>query len=81
MNEAFASVALASATELGIDLDRVNINGGAIAVGHPVGLSGARLVLHLALELGRMGGSRVGAAALCGGGGMGDVLILRVGGN
>jgi predicted dinucleotide-binding enzyme len=70
-----------AAQELGIHLDRVNINGGAIAVDHPVGMSGARLVLHLALELGRMGGSRLGAAALCGGGGMGDAIILRVGGN
>ena len=79
MNEAFASVAIASARELGLDHAKVNVNGGAVAVGHPVGMSGARLVLDLALELGRMGGSRVGAAALCGGGGQGDALILRVG--
>jgi acetyl-CoA C-acetyltransferase len=79
MNEAFASVALASAAELGVDTAKVNINGGAIAVGHPVGMSGARLVLDLALELGRMGGPRTGVAALCGGGGQGDALIIRVG--
>ena len=77
INEAFAAVGLASAKELGIDLDKVNVNGGAIAVGHPIGMSGARLALHLALELGRRGGG-VGAAALCGGGGQGDALIVRV---
>jgi acetyl-CoA C-acetyltransferase len=79
MNEAFASVALASMADLGVDASKVNINGGAIAVGHPVGASGARLVLDLALELGRLGGARVGAAGLCGGGGQGDALIIRVG--
>jgi acetyl-CoA C-acetyltransferase len=79
MNEAFASVALASAAELGVDAAKVNVNGGAIAVGHPVGMSGARLVLSLGLELGRRGGKRIGVAALCGGGGQGDALILRVG--
>jgi acetyl-CoA C-acetyltransferase len=77
INEAFAAVGLASAAELGIDLDRVNVNGGAIAVGHPIGMSGARLVLTLALELKRRGGG-IGAAALCGGGGQGDALIVRV---
>ena len=77
INEAFAAVGLASTQELGVDADRVNVNGGAIAVGHPIGMSGARLVLHLALELGRRGGG-VGAAALCGGGGQGDALIIRV---
>ncbi|HEX5428800.1 MAG TPA: acetyl-CoA C-acetyltransferase [Pedococcus sp.] len=77
INEAFAAVGLASAKELGIDLDKVNVNGGAIALGHPIGMSGARLALHLALELGRRGGG-VGAAALCGGGGQGDALIVRV---
>ena len=77
INEAFASVALASTKDLGIDLDKVNVNGGAIATGHPIGMSGARLVLHLALELKRRGGG-VGAAALCGGGGQGDALVLRV---
>ena len=77
INEAFAAVGLASTVALGIDADRVNVNGGAIAIGHPIGMSGARLVLHLALELKRRGGG-IGAAALCGGGGQGDALILRV---
>ena len=77
INEAFAAVGLASAKELGIDLEKVNVNGGAIALGHPVGMSGARIALHLALELQRRGGG-VGAAALCGGGGQGDALIVRV---
>ncbi len=77
INEAFAAVGLASTRALGIDADRVNVNGGAIAVGHPIGMSGARIVLHLALELRRRGGG-VGAAALCGGGGQGDAVILRV---
>ncbi len=76
-NEAFAAVGIASARELGLADDKVNVNGGAIALGHPVGMSGARLVLHLALELKRRGGG-VGAAALCGGGGQGDALIVRV---
>jgi acetyl-CoA C-acetyltransferase len=76
INEAFAAVGIASTRELGLDEDRVNVNGGAIAVGHPIGMSGARLVLHLALELQRRGGG-TGAAALCGGGGQGDALILR----
>ena len=77
INEAFAAVGIASARELGIDEDNVNVNGGAIALGHPIGMSGARIVLHLALELQRRGGG-VGAAALCGGGGQGDALIVRV---
>ncbi len=77
INEAFASVGLATVKELGVDLDRVNVNGGAIAMGHPIGMSGARLVLHLALELARRGGG-VGAAGLCGGGGQGDALVVRV---
>jgi acetyl-CoA C-acetyltransferase len=77
INEAFAAVGIASARELGISEDRVNVNGGAIAVGHPIGMSGARIVLHLALELKRRGGG-TGAAALCGGGGQGDALIVRV---
>ena len=76
-NEAFAAVGIQSTRELGIDPDKVNVNGGAIALGHPVGMSGARIVLHLALELKRRGGG-VGAAALCGGGGQGDALIIRV---
>ncbi len=77
INEAFAAVGIASARELNVDLDKVNVNGGAIALGHPIGMSGARLVLHLALELQRRGGG-TGAAALCGGGGQGDALIVRV---
>ena len=77
INEAFAAVGIASMRELGIAEDRVNVNGGAIAIGHPLGMSGARIALHLALELARRGGG-VGAAALCGGGGQGDALILRV---
>ncbi|WP_052077863.1 acetyl-CoA C-acetyltransferase [Rhodococcoides fascians] len=77
INEAFAAVGIASTRELGIDEDKVNVNGGAIAIGHPLGMSGARIVLHLALELQRRGGG-VGAAALCGGGGQGDALIVRV---
>ncbi len=77
LNEAFAAVGIASARELGISEDIVNVNGGAIALGHPIGMSGARIVLHLALELQRRGGG-VGAAALCGGGGQGDALIVRV---
>jgi acetyl-CoA C-acetyltransferase len=80
INEAFAAVALASSRELGLDPEKVNVNGGAIAVGHPIGMSGARIALHLALELRRRGGG-VGVAALCGGGGQGDALILRVAGN
>lgn len=77
INEAFAAVGIASTRELGLDADKVNVNGGAIAVGHPLGMSGARIALHLALELQRRGGG-VGAAALCGGGGQGDALIIRV---
>jgi acetyl-CoA C-acetyltransferase len=77
INEAFAGVSLASSRELGVPADRLNVNGGAIALGHPVGMSGARVVLTLALELARRGGG-TGAAALCGGGGQGDALILRV---
>ncbi|NLS11134.1 acetyl-CoA C-acetyltransferase [Nesterenkonia sp. MY13] len=77
INEAFAAVGIASARSLGISDEKVNVNGGAIALGHPIGASGARLVLHLALELGRRGGG-TGAASLCGGGGQGDALILKV---
>ena len=76
-NEAFAAVAIVSTKELGIDPEKVNPNGGAIALGHPIGMSGARVVLDVALELRRRGGG-VGAAALCGGGGQGDALILHV---
>ncbi|MBU7596348.1 acetyl-CoA C-acetyltransferase [Streptomyces sp. P38-E01] len=77
INEAFAAVAHQSTKDLGVSEDRVNVNGGAIALGHPIGMSGARLVLHLALELKRRGGG-LGAAALCGGGGQGDALLVRV---
>ena len=77
INEAFAAVGIASTRELGLDEDRVNVNGGAIALGHPIGMSGARVVLHVALELARRGGG-TGVAALCGGGGQGDALVLRV---
>jgi acetyl-CoA C-acetyltransferase len=76
-NEAFAAVALHSARDLSLPDDVVNVNGGAIALGHPIGMSGTRLALTLAHELERRGGG-VGAAALCGGGGQGDALILRV---
>jgi acetyl-CoA C-acetyltransferase len=77
INEAFAAVGIASARELGVADEKVNVNGGAIALGHPVGMSGARIVLHLALELKRRGGG-TGVAALCGGGGQGDALIVMV---
>ncbi|MBT2428766.1 MULTISPECIES: acetyl-CoA C-acetyltransferase [unclassified Streptomyces] len=77
INEAFAAVVVQSVKDLGITPDKVNVNGGAIALGHPIGMSGARVVLHLALELKRRGGG-TGAAALCGGGGQGDALIIRV---
>ncbi|MEV5243368.1 acetyl-CoA C-acetyltransferase [Streptomyces cinnamoneus] len=80
INEAFAAVSVQSMKDLGVSPEKVNVNGGAIALGHPIGMSGARIVLHLALELKRRGGG-VGAAALCGGGGQGDALILRVPGN
>jgi acetyl-CoA C-acetyltransferase len=77
INEAFAVVALQSMRELGVGPDVVNVNGGAIAIGHPIGASGARLAVHLCYELGRRGGG-LGAAALCGGGGQGEALLLRV---
>ena len=77
INEAFAAVGIVSTRILDVSDEIVNVNGGAIALGHPIGMSGARLVLHLAHELRRRGGG-VGAAALCGGGGQGDALILRV---
>jgi acetyl-CoA C-acetyltransferase len=76
INEAFAAVGIASTRALGLDPEQVNVNGGAIAIGHPLGASGARIALHLALELKRRGGG-TGAAALCGGGGQGDALILH----
>ncbi|MFC0532164.1 acetyl-CoA C-acetyltransferase [Phytohabitans kaempferiae] len=77
INEAFAQVGIASTRDLGVSPEIVNVNGGAIALGHPIGMSGARLVLTLALELKRRGGG-TGAAALCGGGGQGDALIIKV---
>jgi acetyl-CoA C-acetyltransferase len=77
INEAFAAVGVVSTRKLGISDDIVNVDGGAIALGHPIGASGARLVVHLAYELRRRGGG-LGAAALCGGGGQGDALLLRV---
>ena len=77
INEAFAVVALQSMRELGVGPDIVNVNGGAIAIGHPIGASGARLAVHLCYELGRRGGG-LGAASLCGGGGQGEALLLRV---
>jgi len=76
INEAFASVLIQSANDLGIETDVINADGGAIALGHPVGASGARLVLHQALALKRRGGG-TGVVALCGGGGQGDALILK----
>jgi acetyl-CoA C-acetyltransferase len=77
INEAFAAVAIQSIRDLGVGHDRVNVNGGAIALGHPIGASGARIALHLVNELRRRGGG-LGAAALCGGGGQGDALLLEV---
>jgi acetyl-CoA C-acetyltransferase len=77
INEAFAAVALQSIRDLGVSPDIVNVNGGAIAIGHPLGASGARIALHLIYELRRRGGG-LGAAALCGGGGQGDALLFRV---
>jgi acetyl-CoA C-acetyltransferase len=77
INEAFAAVAIQSMRDLGVGPEKVNVNGGAIALGHPIGASGARLALTLAFELRRRGGG-LGAAALCGGGGQGDALLLRV---
>jgi acetyl-CoA C-acetyltransferase len=77
INEAFSVVAIQSMRELGVGPDIVNVNGGAIAIGHPIGASGARLAVHLCYELRRRGGG-LGAAALCGGGGQGEALLLRV---
>jgi acetyl-CoA C-acetyltransferase len=76
INEAFAAVGIASMRELGLSDEVVNVNGGAIALGHPIGMSGNRLALTLLHELKRRGGG-TGAAALCGGGGQGDALIVR----
>lgn len=80
INEAFAAVGIVSMRHLGLSEEVVNVNGGAIALGHPIGMSGARIVLHLAHELRRRGGG-LGAAALCGGGGQGDALIISVPGS
>ncbi|KOX13580.1 acetyl-CoA C-acetyltransferase [Nocardiopsis sp. NRRL B-16309] len=77
INEAFAAVGLQSVRDLGVSEDIVNVDGGAIAIGHPIGASGARLALHLVTELRRRGGG-LGAAALCGGGGQGDALLFSV---
>ena len=77
LNEAFAAVGLAATDDLGVSDEIVNVNGGAVALGHPIGMSGNRLALTLINELGRRGGG-FGAAALCGGGGQGDALILEV---
>jgi acetyl-CoA C-acetyltransferase len=77
INEAFAAVAIQSMRDLGVGPDKVNVNGGAIAIGHPIGASGARLAVHLCYELARRGGG-LGAAGLCGGGGQGEALLLRV---
>jgi acetyl-CoA C-acetyltransferase len=77
INEAFAVVAIQSMRDLEVGHDIVNVNGGAIAVGHPIGASGARIALHLCHELRRRGGG-LGAAGLCGGGGQGEALLLRV---
>jgi acetyl-CoA C-acetyltransferase len=76
INEAFASVAIASQRALGVDPDRINVRGGAIALGHPLGCSGARVVVTLLDVLRQAGGGR-GAAALCGGGGQGEALIVE----
>jgi acetyl-CoA C-acetyltransferase len=77
INEAFAVVAIQSMRDLRVSPDIVNVNGGAIALGHPIGASGARIALHLCHELGRRGGG-LGAAGMCGGGGQGEALLLRV---
>jgi len=77
INEAFASVTLNSIDMLGIDPERVNVNGGAVALGHPIGASGARIIATLVLELRRRGGG-LGVAAICSGGGQGDAIIVRV---
>ena len=79
INEAFAAQTLADGRELGFDWSKVNVNGGAVALGHPIGASGARIVLSLALELRRRGGG-YGLAAICSGGGQGDAIVLHVGG-
>ncbi len=77
INEAFASVTLNSIRMLGIEEDRVNVNGGAVAIGHPIGASGARILGALVMELRRRGGG-YGCAAICSGGGQGDAVIVKV---
>ena len=77
INEAFAAVVLQSTKELGVDAEKVNVNGGGIAIGHPVGASGARLVVHMCHELKRRGGGLAGVS-LCGGGGQGDAMVIEV---
>jgi acetyl-CoA C-acetyltransferase len=76
INEAFAAVPIHSARMLGVDEEITNVNGGAVALGHPIGASGTRIVLALALEM-RRRGVELGGAAICGGGGQGDALVLR----
>ena len=80
INEAFASVTLNSIRMLGIDENRVNVNGGAVALGHPIGASGARIIGVLVHELRRRGGG-IGCAAICSGGGQGDAIVLEVDGD
>src|SRR4029078_13188482 len=80
INEAFASVALNSVRMLGVDEEKVNVNGGAIALGHPIGASGSRIVGALVHELGRPGGG-LGVAAICSGGGQGDAIVIEVAGS
>ena len=77
LNEAFSSVALNSTTMLGVDPDKVNVNGGAVALGHPIGASGARILSTMIYELRRNGGG-LGLAAICSGGGQGDALLIKV---
>ena len=77
INEAFAAVALASGKIVGLDMEKVNVNGGAIALGHPIGASGARIILTLMYELKRRGGG-TGIAAICSGGGQGDAVMIEV---
>jgi acetyl-CoA C-acetyltransferase len=78
INEAFAAVPIHSTRLLGVDEETVNVNGGAVALGHPIGASGARIVLTLLMEM-RRRGVELGGAAICGGGGQGDALVLRRG--
>jgi acetyl-CoA C-acetyltransferase len=79
INEAFASVAINSVRMLGVDEDKVNVNGGAVALGHPIGASGARILGSLIMELRRRGGG-IGCAAICSGGGQGDAVLVEVNG-